>query len=336
MRATRRALGAAAVLALCLSLVTLAWAADYTVPAGKKIEITLLEGDGEIRGAVTVTGAQANAHKSSETGGVADDGSFQLVQPGNKTVSVTIPISAGTAAGTQFTVTFSYDKYAVDGTSMGHRDVVRVVEVTPANDESSRVSVTSEVIDTVRETADELTDRIRQAEALQGDLLPTQQECLAEAVADARRAVETGDVGGMETSLSALAELMERYAAVDYRRLNDAIENALALGDNNLENSRWLTLHDVLNTAGEALRSGDQKAVDAAAEQLTVLTARLLESGNSEQCNVKSHGVWPVLFGISLALNVLCIVGLTFLLKKKALKENDSTPLVDYDIFDDE
>ena len=336
MRVISKAFGAAFALLLCLGLANTVWAADYAVPAGKNIEITLLEGDGEISGDVTVTGAKAGSFSSSEPGGISGDGSFRLTQAGEKTVSVKIPVATDTAAGSQFTVAFRYEKYAVDGALIERRNIVRVVEVTPSVDGSSEVKVTSVVGDPAQEAAAALNVKIDEAESLYGSLLPIQQEHLAEVVAAARHAIETGDTQGVDAALSALTELTENLSTVNYQQLGDALALAYSLGDNNLENSRWLTMHDVLNTAQAALRSGDQKAVDAATEQLSVLTARLLESGGAEQCNIKSHDLWPVLFGISLVLNIVCIVGLTNLLKKKALKENDSTPLVDYDIFDDE
>ena len=55
-----------------------------------------------------------------------------------------------------------------------------------------------------------------------------------------------------------------------------------------------------------------------------------------DYCNIKIHKLWPILFFISLGIN-LVLAGLIigFLLKRKKNREDD-TPLVDYDIEDDE
>ena len=51
-------------------------------------------------------------------------------------------------------------------------------------------------------------------------------------------------------------------------------------------------------------------------------------------CNIPSHHTWPVLFAISLALNVMLVIALVYVI---VVKRNtvDNTPLVNYDIDDD-
>ena len=83
------------------------------------------------------------------------------------------------------------------------------------------------------------------------------------------------------------------------------------------------------------LGSDDQAQVDAAAKQINDLIEQLA-GGNGKFCNISIHKVWPILFFISLAANVVLVV---VLVKKNGTKKKnqvDNTPLVDYDISDDE
>ena len=75
---------------------------------------------------------------------------------------------------------------------------------------------------------------------------------------------------------------------------------------------------------------------DQAADRLfnLDLIEQLLDG--SKFCNISIHKVWPILFFISLAANVVLVV---VLVKKNGTKKKnqvDNTPLVDYDISDDE
>ena len=54
-----------------------------------------------------------------------------------------------------------------------------------------------------------------------------------------------------------------------------------------------------------------------------------------EFCNIPMHRIWPVLFFISLALNVTLAAVIVVYIRNKKKNQHDDTPLVDYDIFDD-
>ena len=107
-------------------------------------------------------------------------------------------------------------------------------------------------------------------------------------------------------------------------------------------------------TGQEALDSGDQAAVDAAAQQIhSVLTQ--MRAMNEERltphvvekevpvevlptddyCNIPGHRVWPIVAVISLAVNLCLLAVIGFYITKKKKTQRDDTPLVDYDIEDD-
>ena len=53
-------------------------------------------------------------------------------------------------------------------------------------------------------------------------------------------------------------------------------------------------------------------------------------------CNIHIHKVWPILFFISLGINVILIGLIIAFFAKRKKNEKDDTPVVDYDIGDDD
>lgn len=114
---------------------------------------------------------------------------------------------------------------------------------------------------------------------------------------------------------------------------------------------------DALVSATELLTSNDQKSIDEAAAQLNALVDEIEDLINSlsvtetvikevevevevepqdDYCNIKIHYVWPVLFFISLALNLGFIALIVVFVVRRKKNQTDDTPLVDYDIDDAE
>ena len=140
----------------------------------------------------------------------------------------------------------------------------------------------------------------------------------------------------MDDALQKLTDAINALVKVDYSALDKAIEDAQALGKNNNLNSLWLTLMDALKQAETLRVSGDQAAVDALTEQINDLVKQILAASGDEFCNVKIHAVWPILFFISLAVNVVLVILVAKKSNRRKMSRRDSTPLVDYDISDDE
>ena len=63
---------------------------------------------------------------------------------------------------------------------------------------------------------------------------------------------------------------------------------------------------------------------------------QILAASGDELCNVKIHAVWPILFFISLAVNVVLVILVAKKSNRRKMSRRDSTPLVVYDISDDE
>lgn len=148
---------------------------------------------------------------------------------------------------------------------------------------------------------------------------------------------------------------MAGLVKMDYSRLDAALNEVYRLVEENPEvHDVWGRLDDAAASAKPLLISGDQAAVNQAAEELNALLAEL--AGYTEEaspsvevvvqevevevlptgdyCNIPVHRTWPVLFVISAVLNVALIVVLTYVLMRKR-NTVDNTPLVSYDIDDD-
>ena len=113
-------------------------------------------------------------------------------------------------------------------------------------------------------------------------------------------------------------------------------------------------ISDAAQRGSELLQSGDQQEVDQAAKELTDMLNRLADLLDVESetkvviqevpvevlpegdyCNIPVHHVWPVLFWVSLAVNVVLIGGIIFYVIRKTRSRRDFAPMVDYDIDED-
>ena len=77
--------------------------------------------------------------------------------------------------------------------------------------------------------------------------------------------------------------------------------------------------------------------MNALADEINGLIQQILEnSANGEFCNIKAHRVWPILFFVSFAVNLVLTFVIVKNVNRRKRNRKDSTPLVDYDISDDE
>ncbi len=137
--------------------------------------------------------------------------------------------------------------------------------------------------------------------------------------------------------------------AIDLGTLNAAIAAAEALTEEEYTTESWTALTTALEAAKAALTADDQAAVTAAADALYKAIAALkapvvvlpeTDTEPAETTPVEEPGwqspIWPVLFAIFLALTVALTVLIVVYLILKKKKEGDDTPVVDYNIEDDE
>ena len=180
---------------------------------------------------------------------------------------------------------------------------------------------------------------------------------LESALAAAKAALKSDKQSVVDDAAVALSSAIDALVAIDYSALEAAIERVNTFVEDNKVANKATKLMDALISATELLTSNDQKSIDEAAAQLNTLVDEIEDLINSlsvtetvikevevevevepqdDYCNIKIHYVWPVLFFISLALNLGFIALIVVFVVRRKKNQTDDTPLVDYDIDDAE
>lgn len=201
----------------------------------------------------------------------------------------------------------------------------------------------------------ELNKQIAIAEGLNlTDYTAESRSVMLKALDEAIKARESDSQLEVNEAAVALKEAIAALVRMDFSALLSAIESLRGLAANDTLSELWIQMIDLITKAETLKQNGDQAAVDQCAKDITDLMAKIVaESQKSGQtqiievekkvpteptedyCNISHHPIWPILFWISLAINlvgILLIVGFLLLRRKRV---SDDTPLVDYDIDDD-
>ena len=175
----------------------------------------------------------------------------------------------------------------------------------------------------------------------------------SDALEAAERLTDSDDQSEVDEAAENLKAAIAKLADADPSRLNQALD-AVSDYDHTLRlSSLWAQMIDVLDNADDKMNSSDQAAVDAAAAELEDLLEQISDAEQDARpgvvvqevtvkvppsddfCNISIHTLEPVLFFISLTLNVAIVVLIVIYMKKMRKASKDDTPLVDYDIDDD-
>ena len=330
----------AVVLVMTVSMV-MASAADYTVKPGGSVDVTLVKNVEGLDGSVSFSGGGSVRYSASE--GTVENGKYAMGGNGTKTVTATVTAPSGASVGDVYTVSFSFRTYDIDGNLADTGSVSYTVEVVSGgssggNSGSSGGSSSSgsgSSGSAVKVDLSKLQELIDKASNLKKDGYTADSwNKMVDALTKAQAALSSTNQNEIDAAAKALGDALNGLVKMDYSKLLDAIARAKELGKDNEVNSLWLALLDALTNGNLMLASDDQAQVDAAAKQINDLIEQLLDG--SKFCNISIHKVWPILFFISLAANVVLVV---VLVKKNGTKKKnqvDNTPLVDYDISDDE
>jgi ABC-type glycerol-3-phosphate transport system substrate-binding protein len=150
----------------------------------------------------------------------------------------------------------------------------------------------------------------------------------------------------IDAAAAALTEAIAGLVPLNYQALIDAIDSTEKFLSEDALGDKFATLLEKLSAAKALLNTArDQESIDAATE---ALLSALLELQNALKdllgktevvevekfCEIPMHYVWPVLFFVSLALNLI-FAGFFLFMFRRMRKEFDDTPVVDYDIGDD-
>ena len=159
----------------------------------------------------------------------------------------------------------------------------------------------------------------------------------------------------IDAAADALENAIKALTKIDYSELSKIIGEINDYTKNNKFLIEWNNSQSLLNEANSALTSRDQQTVDSYAKKLQNLLVSLKKAiaemagadsivvekpvvvePDYDYCNIGSHSVWIILFWISLAINIAVGALIAFYYYTKRKKTTDDTPLVDYDIYDDE
>lgn len=145
-----------------------------------------------------------------------------------------------------------------------------------------------------------------------------------------------------ESSSTPVANRLSGSGLVDYSGLRAALDEAEALEGQAMNEDLLERLTDAMNKGYEALESDRQSVVDEAAEELNAILQEIQDANGSNLLRNGSGGLslgkWlPIILGI---LALLLLLGLLAFLwwrkKKKASRDYDGAPMVDYEIGDDD
>ena len=114
-----------------------------------------------------------------------------------------------------------------------------------------------------------------------------------------------------------------------------------------------ILLSNLIIKAEGLFSSGDQAAVDACVEEINLAVSQYVESlpeevepevivkevqvevpPSDDYCNISKHYLWPILFFISIGVNLLLVAAIVLIFRRRKLRGED-VPLVAYDIDDD-
>lgn len=204
----------------------------------------------------------------------------------------------------------------------------------------------------------ELKEQIDIASGLeQGKYTAESWQALQDALAKANSLKYSKDQAAVDAAAKALQDAIAALKEMDYSKLVAAMDKVTKLAADDELAELFRQLFEANAEGKQLLSSGDQAAVDAGAAKIEDLLAKIaakLEELNKveivevekevevqvmpsdDYCNIHMHKVWPILFWISLALNLGFIALIVVYFVRKKQNQKDNTPLVDYDISDDE
>lgn len=184
-------------------------------------------------------------------------------------------------------------------------------------------------------------------------------DAMISALANARNHRSSNSQAAVDSAAKQLKDAIAALQTIDYTALKKAVDDASKFSEEDEKEltELWNAYVAALDSAKEMFASGDQAAVDKAAADLEAALSALrakLESMEKSVvkevekevvkevdptgpfCNITMHRVWLILLIISAVLNIgfIVLIVLWFLKKKKTAK--DDTPLVNYDIGDDD
>jgi len=355
-------------MAICLALVaSVANVSALTTTAGETVTVTFeynnvesLEGkltytdDNGIIESIKITGANfPNGSVNYTSDGAWMTLSNMEVESVSGTITVTAVVKASAQAGQKAYVYFTggYTPDNGDYVENGIKDteIIEIVATTPDTPDNPDTPDTpdtpskpstggSSTGGTSQGTIDytELEKQIEIAEGLnQKEYTEESWNEMMKALAEARNHLRSNSQKAVDDAAKALADAIAALVKMDYSKLEAALGKADEFIKDTDGADVWQKFFDAIANGKDMLNSNNQADVDAAAKAIEDALQELLEylGLGTTYCNVPFHKVWPILFFISLVGNIA--MGYMLVQKKKKNTFKDNTPVVDYDINDD-
>lgn len=235
------------------------------------------------------------------------------------------------------------------------RNALNVTEQSQIDAAANNLKIAIEsLVREIRLDYSRLTALIAEAEGLkQGDYTSASWKSLLAALDKAREALNSPVQSEVDAAVTALQTALDNLVSMNFAELLAAIESVKKYAQDERLAELWMQMHELLLRAEELMTAGDQAAVDQCAKDIVELLAKIIEEMNKLKtveiievekndptpenfCNITMHRVWPILFWISLALNIALVALIIIYLVLKRKRVSDDTPLVDYSIEDDE
>jgi hypothetical protein len=275
-------------------------------------------------------------------------------------VCAVLNIKSTAKVGDTCQISFAYNK-GTDGTGMkveSGTDTATVEIVKRPEDqkpdEPTKPSTPSKPGQKIDRT--ELARQISIAEGLnEKDYTAETWQTLKDALKEAKNRMTTGNQTAVDAAAQQLAAAIAALKRVDHTALKNALESVKGLTEDQKLGDLLTQLVDAMCEGKELLNSNDQAAIDACAAKINDLVAqvkKLLEEMKKVEnvvekepvevepqgpyCNIKIHSIWPIIAIVSLILNAAFIAVIVVYYTKKKKYQEDNTPLVNYDIADDE
>lgn len=347
---------------------------EVTGSAGEKVTVTFdINNAYGVNGEFSTNGNNVDySSNGAMSGNVNNDKAFFYGDgQENLQINAEVQIPADAKPGDKIPVTFTYETSDANGDMSEMKTVTQYIvvgEEVPAPSETpsqpttpTQPSEPSKPSKPSKPSTDkegkidytELNKQIAIAEGLkESDYTAESWAAMQEKLAEAIEARKSDKQEVVDKAAQALADAIAALVKIDATKLEQVIAegNALAAGDK--LGNLWFQLFEAIQEGIDLIGSGDQAAVDAAVSKIEGLIAQikaaLAEQGEAavkevivevapegDYCNVAKHRIWPILFFVSLAVNVLLAVVLVVVLKKRKAVMADNTPLVDYDIGED-
>lgn len=286
-----------------------------------------------------------------------------LAAPGTISISFNLTIKDTAKAGETCTITHKYTVSIDNGMDVSEErteSVTITVKAKPVTPKPTEPKPTEPkpTQPSVKIDYTELNEQIDVASGLNmGKYTAESWNAVADALAKAKALKNSKDQAAVDAAAKALEAAIAALVEMDYSKLVAAMDKVTELTTNDELADLFRQLFEANAEGKQLLSSGDQAAVDAGAAKiqdlLDKIAAKLKELGESEivyvdkevevevmpgddYCNIHMHKVWPILFWISLALNLCFIALVVIYFVRKKQNQTDNTPLVDYDISDDE